>query len=52
MVTDHVSRNEEENEDLYEAVDLDAPCNQPDDDQESDAKLEAMRANDAHFEDL
>jgi Plant transposon protein len=47
MVTDCVSRNKEENEDFYDAVD---PCNQPDDDQESDAKLEAMCADNAHFE--
>jgi hypothetical protein len=50
MVTDHVHWNEEEYEDLYEAVDPEAGCNQPDEDQESDTKLDAMRANNAHFE--
>jgi hypothetical protein len=50
MVTNRVSRNEEENEDLYEAVDPDAACNQLDDDQESDAKLDAIRSDNAHFE--
>jgi Plant transposon protein len=32
MVTDHVSWNEEEHGDLYDAVDLEAACNQPDKD--------------------
>jgi Plant transposon protein len=50
MVTDRVSQNEEENEDLYEAVDPAAAINQLDDDQESDAKLDGMRTDDAHFD--
>jgi Plant transposon protein len=50
MVTDRVSWNEEENEDLYEAVNPEAAINQPDDDQESDAELDGMCADDAHFE--
>jgi Plant transposon protein len=52
MVTDRVSQNEEEHEDLYEAVDPAAAINQPEDDQESDAELDGMWADDAHFERL
>jgi hypothetical protein len=52
MVTDRVSWNKEEHEDLYDAVDPEAAGNQPDEDQEFDAKLDAMRVEDAHFEGL
>jgi hypothetical protein len=52
MVTDRVSRNKEEHKDLYDAVDPEAACNQPDEDQESDAELDAMRADNTHFEGL
>jgi hypothetical protein len=52
MVTDCISQNEEEHEDPYDAVDLEAAGNQLDKDQEYDAKLDAMHADNAHFEGL